>query len=78
MPIAPAHRNVPKLAKSPPAPTSVHAAQNPRYKQLRSFAFDRSSWAGYAHRMTKGERAGGAGTTGVGGEDRTWEFCLAD
>lgn len=28
--------------------------------------------------MTKGERAGGKGTTGVGGEDRTWEFCLKD
>jgi 25S rRNA (uracil2634-N3)-methyltransferase len=28
--------------------------------------------------MTKGERAGGTGTTGVGGEDRMWEFCLAD
>ena len=26
--------------------------------------------------MTKGERAHGTGTTGEGGEDRTWEFCL--
>lgn len=31
--------------------------------------------------MTKGERGakgGGMGTTGEGGEDRTWEFCLRD
>lgn len=28
--------------------------------------------------MTKGERAHGTGTTGVGGEDRTWEFYLKD
>jgi 25S rRNA (uracil2634-N3)-methyltransferase len=27
--------------------------------------------------MTKGERAHGTGTTGEGGEDRTWEFCLS-
>jgi 25S rRNA (uracil2634-N3)-methyltransferase len=52
--------------------------RNPRYTLLRSFAFHRALWKGYAHRMTKGERAGGTGTTGAGGEDRTWEFCLAD
>jgi 25S rRNA (uracil2634-N3)-methyltransferase len=28
--------------------------------------------------MTKGERANGLGTTGKGGEDRCWEFCLKD
>ena len=28
--------------------------------------------------MTKGERVNGQGTTGAGGEDRTWEFCLKD
>lgn len=28
--------------------------------------------------MTKGERAGGLGKTGDGGEDRCWEFCLSD
>jgi 25S rRNA (uracil2634-N3)-methyltransferase len=28
--------------------------------------------------MTKGERVNGQGTTGAGGEDRTWEFCLKE
>jgi 25S rRNA (uracil2634-N3)-methyltransferase len=68
---------VPKLAKSPPPPSEPHQPLNPRYKLLRSFAFRREAWPGYEHRMTKGERAGGTGTTGGGGEDRTWEFCLA-
>lgn len=40
--------------------------------------FRREDWPGYEHRMTKGERAHGTGTTGKGGEDRTWEFCLKD
>ncbi|EIN14362.1 hypothetical protein PUNSTDRAFT_140670 [Punctularia strigosozonata HHB-11173 SS5] len=65
--------DVPKLAKHPPA----SAPDNPQYTQVRSFLFHRSAWKGYEHRMTKGERANGAGTTGQGGEDRTWEFCLA-
>jgi hypothetical protein len=46
----------------------------------RSCARSRSTsrFGGYAHCMTKGERAGGTDTTGVGSEDHTWEFCLAD
>ncbi|KAL5494682.1 hypothetical protein ACEPAI_143 [Sanghuangporus weigelae] len=70
--------NLPKLAKSPPSSASARDLQNPRYIQVRSFAFHRSDWPGYEHRMTKGERAHGAGTTGKGGEDRMWEFCLRD
>ncbi|OCB87100.1 hypothetical protein A7U60_g5835 [Sanghuangporus baumii] len=70
--------NLPKLAKSPPSSSSSLDKRNPRYIQLRSFAFHRDDWPGYEHRMTKGERAHGAGTTGKGGEDRTWEFCLRD
>lgn len=68
-------RNLPKLAKNPPNPVNSNK-QNPTYIQLRSFAFHRKDWAGYEHRMTKGERAHGTGKTGQGGEDRTWEFCL--
>ncbi|KAF9469611.1 hypothetical protein BDZ94DRAFT_1151295 [Collybia nuda] len=71
-------RNVPRLAKNPPPPTSGSTPLNPRFTLLRSFSFSRSSWSGYEHRMTKGERAHGAGKTGQGGEDRTWEFCLRD
>ena len=70
-------RDVPKLAKSPPSPTSSSGPTNPRYIQLRSFAFHRQMWQDYEHRMTKGERAHGQGKTGEGGEDRTWQFCLA-
>ncbi|KAF7303060.1 DUF2431 domain-containing protein [Mycena kentingensis (nom. inval.)] len=68
--------DVPRLAKHPPAPTSASAPENPSYILLRSYAFQRNLWTGYEHRMTKGERANGAGKTGEGGEDRTWEFCL--
>lgn len=68
---------MPKLAKSPPSPTTPSAPNNPRYIQLRSFVFHRQIWKGYEHRMTKGERAHGQGKTGEGGEDRTWQFCLA-
>ncbi|KAL0951849.1 hypothetical protein HGRIS_008510 [Hohenbuehelia grisea] len=68
--------DVPRLAKNPPPPASMSLPPNPRYTQLRSFAFLRKMWKGYEHRMTKGERAGGVGTTGEGGEDRTWEFFL--
>lgn len=71
------HRDLPKLAKNPPPPTGG-TPPNPRYVQLRSFRFDRMLWKGYEHRMTKGERAHGKGTTGIGGEDRTWEFYLRD
>ena len=71
-------RDLPKLAKNPPPPQKHGNPQNPRYVQLRSFAFYRTLWKGYEHRMTKGERAHGSGTTGVGGEDRTWEFYLRD
>ncbi|OBZ79178.1 25S rRNA (uridine-N(3))-methyltransferase [Grifola frondosa] len=70
--------NLPKLAKSPPPPSSTGVQPNPHYIQLRSFAFQRQEWSGYEHRMTKGERANGQGKTGEGGEDRTWEFCLKD
>ncbi|KAJ7492251.1 hypothetical protein FB451DRAFT_1217591 [Mycena latifolia] len=70
--------DVPRLAKHPPPPASSSAPPNPRYTILRSFAFSRSTWKGYEHRMTKGERAHGTGKTGEGGEDRTWEFCLQD
>ncbi|KAG1754725.1 uncharacterized protein EDB91DRAFT_1241975 [Suillus paluster] len=70
--------DVPKLAKTPPKPTSLGTPPNPQYKLLRSFVFHRNMWKGYEHRMTKGERAHGRGTTGEGGEDRTWEFCLKD
>lgn len=70
-------RDVPKLAKNPPLPTTTGEAPNPRYKQLRSFVFHRAAWKDYEHRMTKGERAHGTGKTGEGGEDRTWEFCIA-
>ncbi|KAH8991974.1 hypothetical protein EDB92DRAFT_1859242 [Lactarius akahatsu] len=70
--------DVPKLAKSPPPPRSSIDPPNPRYILLRSFVFNRSDWKGYEHRMTKGERAHGQGKTGLGGEDRTWEFTLAE
>ncbi|KAI0035150.1 hypothetical protein K488DRAFT_76813 [Vararia minispora EC-137] len=70
--------DLPRLAKNPPAPEKSGVRTNPRYIQLRSFAFNRKDWLGYAHRMTKGDRAHGTGTTGKGGEDRTWEFCLRD
>ncbi|TFK56889.1 hypothetical protein OE88DRAFT_1690155 [Heliocybe sulcata] len=70
--------DVPKLAKNPPPPTGTGTQRNPKYIQLRSFQFIRSAWKGYEHRMTKGERLGGEGTTGQGGEDRSWEFCLKD
>ncbi|KAF9270839.1 hypothetical protein L218DRAFT_952906 [Marasmius fiardii PR-910] len=70
--------DVPKLAKNPPPPKQVSTPPNPKYTLLRSFAFYRGLWKGYEHRMTKGERAHGAGKTGDGGEDRTWEFCLRD
>ncbi|TCD62628.1 hypothetical protein EIP91_006612 [Steccherinum ochraceum] len=69
--------DLPRLAKKPPPPQSSKDAANPTYMQLRSFKFHRSMWKGYEHRMTKGERAHGSGTTGQGGEDRTWEFCMA-
>lgn len=70
--------DVPKLAKSPPPPQTAGIPRNPQYKLIRSFKFHRAAWPGYSHRMTKGERgAGGMGTTGLAGEDRTWEFCLA-
>ncbi|KAG2076742.1 hypothetical protein BDR04DRAFT_1088944 [Suillus decipiens] len=69
---------VPRLAKTPPKPASLGTPPNPNYKLLRSFVFHRNMWKGYEHRMTKGERAHGRGTTGEGGEDRTWEFCLKD
>ncbi|KAL1951203.1 hypothetical protein VTO73DRAFT_352 [Trametes versicolor] len=69
--------DVPKLAKNPPLPTTTGEEPNPRYKQLRSFVFHRAAWKDYEHRMTKGERAHGTGKTGEGGEDRTWEFCIA-
>lgn len=68
--------DLPRLAKTPPKPSRTGDTPNPRYKLLRSFVFHKSLWKGYEHRMTKGERAHGQGTTGVGGEDRTWEFCL--
>ncbi|KZV67626.1 hypothetical protein PENSPDRAFT_583684 [Peniophora sp. CONT] len=66
--------DLPRLAKNPPAPKANEKLV--RYKQLRSFVFNRKDWRGYAHRMTKGDRAHGTGTTGQGGEDRTWEFCM--
>ncbi|KAI0726130.1 hypothetical protein C8Q72DRAFT_539267 [Fomitopsis betulina] len=69
--------DMPKLAKKPPSPASPSTPKNPRYIQLRSFVFHRQIWEGYEHRMTKGERAHGQGKTGEGGEDRTWQFCLA-
>ncbi|KAG6841558.1 hypothetical protein C0991_009593 [Blastosporella zonata] len=70
--------DVPRLAKKPPLPTTGSTPPNPRYTLLRSFGFNRSVFKGYEHRMTKGTRVHGAGTTGDGGEDRTWEFCLQD
>ncbi|KAG6855860.1 hypothetical protein H0H87_009977 [Tephrocybe sp. NHM501043] len=69
--------DVPRLAKKPP-PTTGSTPSNPRYTLLRSFGFNRSVYKGYEHRMTKGTRAHGTGTTGDGGEDRSWEFCLQD
>ncbi|KAG6813234.1 hypothetical protein H0H92_012871 [Tricholoma furcatifolium] len=70
--------DVPRLAKKPPLPTTGSTPPNPRYTLLRSFGFNRSVYEGYEHRMTKGTRVHGLGKTGEGGEDRTWEFCLAD
>jgi len=67
--------DIPRLAKTPPVGIK---GPNPQYTLLRSFRFHRAIWTGYDHRMTKGERAHGTGTTGEGGEDRTWEFCLRD
>lgn len=72
------YRDVPRLAKKPPAPTTGSTPSNPPFTLLRSFEFIRGMWKGYEHRMTKGERAHGTGRTGEGGEDRTWEFCLSD
>ncbi|PPQ99521.1 hypothetical protein CVT24_005311 [Panaeolus cyanescens] len=72
------HWDVTRLAKNPPLPTSGSTPPNPKYTLLRSFTFHRDIWKGYEHRMTKGERAHGKGTTGEGGEDRTWEFCFRD
>jgi 25S rRNA (uracil2634-N3)-methyltransferase len=72
-----AYREIPRLAKNPPE-NSGTTPPNPRYILVRSFRFHRDIWSGYEHRMTKGERAYGKGTTGEGGEDRTWEFCLRD
>ncbi|KAH8099728.1 hypothetical protein BXZ70DRAFT_940859 [Cristinia sonorae] len=69
--------DLPRLAKKPPPPQSAQEPPNPTYIQLRSFKFHREVWKGYEHRMTKGERAHGTGKTGQGGEDRTWEFCIA-
>jgi len=69
--------DLPRLAKKPPPPQSSKDPTNPVYMQFRSFKFHRSAWRGYEHRMTKGERAQGTGKTGQGGEDRTWEFCMA-
>ncbi|EGO05290.1 hypothetical protein SERLA73DRAFT_174370 [Serpula lacrymans var. lacrymans S7.3] len=69
--------DVPRLAKNPPK-GGVAGASPPRYTIFRSFVFQRKLWKGYEHRMTKGERVNGQGTTGQGGEDRTWEFCLRD
>ncbi len=66
-------RDLPKLAKKPPPPavlslsSSSNAAPNPSYIQLRSFAFRRTIGPDMPHRMTKGERVHGTGTTGVGG-----------
>jgi 25S rRNA (uracil2634-N3)-methyltransferase len=71
-------RDIPRLAKHPPALSPTNPKPNSPYIQLRSFKFDRSIWKGYEHRMTKGERAGGLGKPGQGGEDRTWEFCLKE
>jgi 25S rRNA (uracil2634-N3)-methyltransferase len=72
-------RDIPHLAKKPPPPpTEANKTPNPIYTLGRSFAFNRRMWNGYEHRMTKGERAHGRGGTGEGGEDRTWEFYLAD
>lgn len=72
--------DVPRLAKNPPPPTTggSKALPNPQYVLQRSFQFHRDVWKGYEHRMTKGERVQGKGTTGEGGEDRTWEFYLKD
>ncbi|GJE86229.1 similar to ATP-binding protein (DUF2431) [Phanerochaete sordida] len=68
--------DLPRLAKNPPPPQSQADPVNPSYVQHRSFVFHRSLWKGYQHKMTKGERAHGTGTTGQGGEDRTWEFYI--
>lgn len=76
-PISIVYREISRLAKNPPD-NSGSTPPNPRYILLRSFQFHRDIWSGYEHRMTKGERAYGKGTTGEGGEDRTWEFCLRD
>ena len=46
-------RDVPRLAKKPPLPTSGRTLPNPHYTQLRSFAFSRSAWKGYEHRKAK-------------------------
>ncbi|KAF7968936.1 hypothetical protein HWV62_28828 [Athelia sp. TMB] len=70
--------DLPRLAKNPPAQAIAGSKYTPIYTLLRSFVFHRHCWKGYEHRMTKGERVHGKGTTGIGGEDRTWEFCLAD
>ncbi|PPQ69434.1 hypothetical protein CVT25_004825 [Psilocybe cyanescens] len=71
--------DVPRLAKNPPlVQNGSNTKPSPKYTLLRSFQFQRHIWKGYEHRMTKGERAHGKGTTGDGGEDRTWEFCIKD
>ncbi|PVF98605.1 hypothetical protein CPB86DRAFT_351251 [Serendipita vermifera] len=65
--------NVPELAKKP-------SEGEPRYKQLRSFAFNPDHYPGYAHRRTaghKGDREVPVLKEREGVADaRTWEFEL--
>ncbi|CAE7066398.1 unnamed protein product [Rhizoctonia solani] len=81
--------DLPRLAKNPVASTSsTNALPQPRYIQVRSFAFDAESYPGYEHRRTAGwdERESplvGASKHHVSGIHkketgpcRTWEFVL--
>ncbi|KAJ9120205.1 hypothetical protein QFC22_003105 [Naganishia vaughanmartiniae] len=61
----------------------------PRYRLLRSFAFDPAFWPGYEHRRTLGFKEGVSkdgntelrefgGSEGANGKLRTWEFAVKE
>lgn len=73
-------RELPRLAKKPPL--NKDGSSQPRYIQVRSFAFHPSAYPGYEHRRTIGFVKGdnddilrGNGGLGV---CRTWEFVLRE
>jgi 25S rRNA (uracil2634-N3)-methyltransferase len=71
-----------RLASRPPSTCpGTHLAQ-PKYRLLRSFAFDPVTYPGYAHRRTIGwkegvSKSGNEEIVGRKGRARTWEFARA-